>query len=212
MADVGVDLAEKKAVAWALDWPGWCRVGRGEEEALRALAAYEARYRPIAERAGLAFAPGALTVVERAPGDFGTAFGVPSVTTAADARPLDTAAARRMVALLRAAWDALDEGVATAPAALRKGPRGGGRDRDAVWGHVVEAERAYARKVGVRHPPFAPADREAVRALRAEVAAALDRPGDGAPLITGGWTARYAARRVAWHVLDHLWEIEDRAE
>ena len=24
------------------------------------------------------------------------------------------------------------------------------------------------------------------------------------------WTARYFARRVAWHVLDHAWEIEDR--
>jgi len=24
------------------------------------------------------------------------------------------------------------------------------------------------------------------------------------------WTARYFVRRVAWHVLDHAWEIEDR--
>jgi hypothetical protein len=26
------------------------------------------------------------------------------------------------------------------------------------------------------------------------------------------WPAHYFVRRVAWHVLDHVWEIEDRAE
>ncbi|MGB5058712.1 MAG: hypothetical protein WBO48_08460, partial [Candidatus Promineifilaceae bacterium] len=25
------------------------------------------------------------------------------------------------------------------------------------------------------------------------------------------WPARYYVRRAAWHVLDHAWEIEDRA-
>jgi hypothetical protein len=25
------------------------------------------------------------------------------------------------------------------------------------------------------------------------------------------WTPRYFVRRVAWHVLDHAWEVEDRA-
>jgi hypothetical protein len=24
------------------------------------------------------------------------------------------------------------------------------------------------------------------------------------------WPLRYAARRIAWHALDHAWEIEDR--
>jgi hypothetical protein len=24
------------------------------------------------------------------------------------------------------------------------------------------------------------------------------------------WTPRYVVRRVAWHTVDHLWEIEDR--
>ncbi|HEX5839952.1 MAG TPA: hypothetical protein VFY26_19100 [Anaerolineales bacterium] len=26
------------------------------------------------------------------------------------------------------------------------------------------------------------------------------------------WVARYFVRREAWHVLDHVWEIEDRLE
>jgi len=28
----------------------------------------------------------------------------------------------------------------------------------------------------------------------------------------GSWPARYAARRIVWHVLDHAWEIEDKSE
>jgi hypothetical protein len=36
---------------------------------------------------------------------------------------------------------------------------------------------------------------------------------DGGPVVPGKkWTARYAARRIAWHVLDHAWEMQDRAE
>lgn len=31
-------------------------------------------------------------------------------------------------------------------------------------------------------------------------------------LATKTWPWRYAARRVAWHVLDHAWEMEDRRE
>lgn len=30
-------------------------------------------------------------------------------------------------------------------------------------------------------------------------------------LKTKSWPWRYAARRVAWHALDHAWEIEDRS-
>jgi len=34
----------------------------------------------------------------------------------------------------------------------------------------------------------------------------------GGPLTEGGWSTRYAARRIAWHALDHAWEMQDRAE
>ena len=29
-------------------------------------------------------------------------------------------------------------------------------------------------------------------------------------MIENGWTTAYAARRIAWHVLDHAWEMQDR--
>src|SRR5215831_5053312 len=60
----------------------------------------------------------------------------------------------------------LEEVGMASPAELRKGPRGGGRDRDGIWHHVIEAERAYARKIGVRHPPFEVNDKSALKAIQ----------------------------------------------
>jgi len=54
-------------------------------------------------------------------------------------------------------------------------------------------------------------EQAAVAALRADVLAALRAARSGAPVEERGWPARYAARRIAWHALDHAWEIEDRS-
>ena len=178
--------------------------------AVQALVETEARYRLIAQRAGLSFAPGDLVVVERLVGDANTAWGVPSVLASAETSAIDALTAQRHVALLRASWDWLEEAVASSPSHLRKGPRGGGRDRDEIRRHVIEAERAYARKIGVRHTPFEMNDKSALKAMREEIAAVLSKPSSGEPLVAGGWNASYAVRRMAWHVVDHLWEIEDR--
>jgi hypothetical protein len=69
---------------------------------------------------------------------------------------------------------------------------------------VLGAESAYASALGakLREPAFS--DRSAVDAFRSELLKALAAP-------SGKWPARYAARRIAWHVLDHAWEIEDRS-
>ena len=210
MTDIYIELGGKKAIAWSLEWPGWCRIRTNEEAAVQALIDTEARYRLIAQRAGQEFAPGDLVVVEHLQGDGNTAWGVPSVMAPAESRPIDATTAQRNVALLRASWDMLEEVVATSPAELRKGPRGGGRDRDEVRSHVIEAERVYARKIGVRHKPFEMADISALHAMREEIADVLSKPSKGKPLLDGGWNASYAVRRMAWHVVDHIWEIEDR--
>ena len=47
--------------------------------------------------------------------------------------------------------------------------------------------------------------------MRAAMLDVLRRPSDGTPLAGRTWTARYAARRIAWHALDHAWEMEDRS-
>src|SRR5947209_20606727 len=79
MTDLYIELSGKKAIAWSLEWPGWCRIRKNEEEAVQALIETEARYQVIARRAGLEFPPGDLVVVERLEGNANTAWGVPSV-------------------------------------------------------------------------------------------------------------------------------------
>lgn len=212
---VGVEQGAKRVFAWALDWPGWCRSGRTEEQALETLASYLPRYQAVARQARIALPAGAaerLSVVERVEGSGATDFGVPHEITAADREKLDADEARRRARLVSAAWRVFDQVVAGAPAELRKGPRGGGRDRDKMVGHVLEAEAAYARTLGIKLPAPELGDREAIEGLRKRILAVLREPSGGEPLTPKGWPLRYAARRIAWHVLDHAWEMQDRSD
>ena len=151
-------------------------------------------------------------VVEEATGDGGTAFGVPSRVTDADRRPTRRRMATRLRDLVAAAWSTFDRVAASAPAELRKGPRGGGRDRDKMIEHVVGADSAYAREMGLRLPEPAWNDRTSIDAMRAAMLDVLGTPSDGSPIAGRKWTVRYAAHRIAWHALDHAWEMEDRSE
>ena len=211
---VYLELGAKRVFAGAFDWPGWCRSGRDERQALDALAAAATRYAAVAREAGVPFpSPTGLSlrVVERLPGSFTTDFGSPGTVAAGDSEPLTREEAARMGALVGASWVVLDRIVATAPAVLRKGPRGGGRDRDAMFAHVVGAEVMYARKLGIRHPEPAIGDPAAIASLRTAIVETLRAAREGTPVVEKGWPPRYAARRIAWHVLDHAWEIEDRS-
>lgn len=204
---VYTESGPKRVFACSFDWPGWCRVARDEGQALESLGAYAPRYAPVAAEAGYPLPPEiAFEVVERVPGSATTDFGAPAAIPEHDRVVLQSQEADRTASLVAAAWIALDRVVAAAPAELRKGPRGGGRDRDKVVAHVLAAETAYARKLGVRQHEPAIADRAAIMSLRDAILAALhvsDPP--------AAWPAPYAARRIAWHVLDHAWEIEDRS-
>ena len=148
-------------------------------------------------------------VEEQLEGDATTAFGAPSITFTADRAPTDAAEAKRIVALVQAAWTTFNKTAAAAPADLRKGPRGGGRDTARIVEHVVGAEQAYATRLGVRVPMPDPTDAGAVAVLRAAILKPLSMSSDGSPI--DRWTQRYAARRIAWHAIDHAWEIEDRS-
>ena len=201
---VYLEIGKTKTFACTVEWPGWCRSGKGEEAALEAMAAYAERYRSVVEAAGVRWPKTAtrFEIVERSRGSGATDFGVLDKPCSRDERPLRAADAMRFAAIIDASWATLDRVAASAPPVLRKGPRGGGRDRDEIVDHVVEAERNYFRKVGITS-----GDRdefiEALQAARAPVPENVP----GKP-----WPWRYAARRVAWHVLDHVWEIEDKSE
>ena len=213
---VTIEHTPKKTFATAADWPGLSRSGKTEQLALEALAAYAPRYAPIADAEHHRFSASAtvddLEVVERQEGSAGTEFGVPSHPTDHDARPTDADEATRLAGLVEAAWAFFDRTAAAAPEELRKGPRGGGRNTSKVIAHVMESDRSYAAQIGIKIAEFAPDDHAAIRSMREAVLDAIRAARDGAPLADRRWPARYAAHRIAWHALDHAWEIEDRTE
>jgi hypothetical protein len=212
---VYVESSRTRTFACAYDWPGWCRSGKDEASALAALAAYAPRYAAVAKQARIPFEAnpdGAFRVVERIAGSASTDFGVPGAIAKSDITPLAAAEGKRLASLLQASWAVYDQILAAAPAELRKGPRGGGRDRDKMADHVRDAEGAYIRKLGLRLDAPDRHDRRAVAEFRAAIADAIRRPSKGMPLVEKGWPQRYAARRIAWHLLDHAWEMQDRSD
>lgn len=218
---VYVEIGSKRTAAGALAWPGWCRVARDETLALRALADYAPRYRRVLDAAGIAFPipTSGITfeVGERLDGGSGTDFGVPEIAPADDARLMDAGALQEAAAMLNACWQAFDSAVqAAAGKALQVGPRGGGRDLEGLVDHVVSAERSYVARLGWRwqHPlakglveRTTQVREAALLALAAAAAGELPTRGPRGGAI---WTPRYFVRRAAWHLLDHVWEIEDR--
>ena len=217
MAARSIKIAEeaspRRVFVWALDWPGWCRSGRDRDAALEALVAAGKRYAVVATRAGFAFrvvSDPEFETVTQVQGGSGTDFGVPSVIIEDDRQPIKPAQAKKLAALVASSWAVFDTIALTAPEVLRKGPRGGGRDTSQIMAHVDEADGSYAREMGIKQKP--PADRRAVEAMRASMLDILAQPSDGSPLAGRKWPQRYAARRIAWHALDHAWEIEDKSQ
>ncbi|HSK51122.1 MAG TPA: hypothetical protein VLA44_00090 [Clostridia bacterium] len=211
---IAEEIGAKKAFAWAIDWPGWARSAKTAEAARETLLAYAPRFATVVSAAELVMPTidETVEVVDSVTGGSGTDFGVPSAITDADRRAVTAAEAERLAALVAAAWTVFDRVARASPASLRKGPRGGGRDRDKMIGHVLEADHAYARELGIRLPEPHLGDDAAIETARRAVLDLLREPSDGGPLADRRWTQRYAARRIAWHALDHAWEMEDRAE
>lgn len=210
-----LEQGKRRVFACAFEWPGWCRSAKDGEGAVDSLLAYAPRYALVCEEARVALGVTPKTkaeVVEHLSGGATTDFGAPEKVASSDGRPLRGQQLKNQLALLDAAWELFGRTLASAPASLRKGPRGGGRDRDAIAAHVVGAESAYARKVGVRMKAPEAGDAEATAELREAIVDAIGSLASGSSPVEKGWPARYALRRIAWHVLDHIWEIEDRSQ
>ena len=219
--DVYLEVGQKRTLAGALDWPGWCRPGRDEPSALQALVNAGPRYARALHDAKLPFDPPAdpstLKVVERLAGNATTDFGAPDVAPSVDAQSFGDAQLERSRALLKAIWIAFDAAVdAGVGKELRKGPRGGGRDLDGIVQHVLGADAGYLARLAHKVPKDGGTDlaarlsrtREAIlEALEATRRGEIPERGPRGGAI---WSPRYFVRRVAWHALDHAWEIEDR--
>lgn len=217
--NVYLEVGNRHTFAAALDWPGWCRMGRDEDTALQTLFDYGPRYARILRRSRLGFQVpkdiSAFVVVERLKGNATTDFGAPDLVPAGDTQPLDDAELRRLQLLLKACWRALDATVEIAKGkALRAGPRGGGRTVNGILQHVLGSEVGYLRQLGGKvsqsessSPPLKPTRQAILKTLGASARGEIAEYGP-----RGGkrWPPRYFVRREAWHVLDHVWEIEDR--
>ncbi len=192
------EVGKTSVFAAALEWPGWCRRAKTKELALEALLDYHDRYAAIVTAT---FAPGKLAVVGEIPGNATTDFGAPGVVAPWDAEALSAPGLKKQVSVLVDCWNHFDSVVEHATPTLAKGPRGGGRDRDAVVAHVREAERHYCSKLGTRVAPRTPwsEQRDIITATMLA----------GSP--ESSWPPSYALRRLAWHVVDHAWEIEDKS-
>jgi hypothetical protein len=216
---VYLEIGSKRVFACAVEWPGWCRSGPDEAAALQALLDFGLRYAAVVRSARLGFqAPAGvdeLRVVERLQGNATTDFGAPGVVPSADRAGADLADCTRLEKVLRAGWRALDEARKRAIGkALQKGPRGGGRELEAIVRHVVEADRSYLGGLGWKAPSSGKtADRvEETRSAIIEGLRASARGEIPAKGPRGGtrWPTRYFVRRVAWHTIAHAWEIDRR--
>ena len=151
-------------------------------------------------------------VIDRKRGGATTDFGAPEMPADLESSPMTRAELERMRALVAATWKVFDQVVKKAPAELRKGPRGGGRDRDKIVEHVLGAEVGYGSRLGLKLRQPEVGDQKAIAAHRAAWLDSFRAHSDGKLTSDRGRPAQYMARRIAWHVMDHAWEIEDRTE
>lgn len=215
--DVYLEVGSRRTFAGALKWPGWCRMGPEEDAALRTLFDYGPRYARVLRRARLDFQTprdvSAFAVVERLKGNATTDFGAPDVAPAGDTGPLAETELRRLQSILKACWRAFDATVEMAAGkSLRTGPRGGGRTVDGIVQHVLGAEKGYLSALGGKVSQSEASSPESLRQAILKTLAASASGEIAAHGPRGGkrWSPRYFVRREAWHVLDHVWEIEDR--
>jgi len=205
----------KKAVAFAIDWPGWSRGAKAPDLALATLESYRRRYRPIALAAGMADeydTAGPLDVIEDRIGTGSTDFwGISFSPSSFEQGQMDDTEIDRKINLLRASWAFFDSVAARVSAEMRKGPRGGGRDRDRIIRHTIRTESEdFAKRVGLRIPEGGALTPDGLVAHRESYVAAIRayNGGEGRRMVS--WTLPFLIRHSAFHVMDHAWEMEDK--
>ena len=206
----------KKVVAVAPDWPGLERGGKTAEDAIERLRSYVPRYAQVARLAemGAAFtAVKKFDVVERYPGTGSTDFwGISFAFSSIDTQSMSGDELERELALMRACWVFFDTVRGRVSAEMKKGPRGGGRERDHIVRHTLSVEQDWAGGVGVSIPEGAMLSGKALKAYRDAYCHGIrDYHAQGKWAGNRAkWPLRYLIRHTAFHTLDHAWEMEDK--
>ena len=206
----------KRCVAFAVDWPRWSRGAKSPELALEVLESYRERYRPVAGLAGMARElddAGRLEIVEDEIGTGSTDFwGISFSPASSEHGPMGEAELERGIQLLRGCWAFFDGVAARVSPEMRKGPRGGGRDRDRIIRHTIRNESEdFAKQVGLRIPEEGALTSDGLRQHRRAYVAAMRAYNAGrVERRMRSWTLPFLVRHSAYHTLDHAWEMEDK--
>ena len=205
----------KRFVAFAVDWPGWSRGGRSPDEAVATLESYRGRYRPVAVQArmGAEFdRAGRLKIVEDKVGTPSTDFwGISFSPSAIEREPMMDQEFDRKIRLLKACWTYFDKVGKSVSAEMRKGPRGGGRDRDRIIRHTIRNEsEEFAKQVGLRIPEEGALTPDGLRSHRKSYVAAMKAYNSGEGRRMRSWNLPFLIRHSAFHTMDHAWEMEDK--
>jgi hypothetical protein len=203
----------KKVVAVAPDWPGLERGAKTGEDAIERLRSYIPRYSQVAKLAGMDAEFGKIKkvdVVEQYPGTGSTDFwGISFAFSSIDRQGMSGGELERELVLMQACWAFFDDVRRRVSSEMRKGPRGGGRDRDRIVRHIFANEQDWAKGLGVHTPDGAMLTDEGLKAHRDAYCHAI-RDYHSQGKLAGKWPLRYLIRHTAFHTIDHAWEMEDK--
>jgi hypothetical protein len=203
----------KKVAVWAQGWPGLERGAKTGEAALEKLESYRPRYAQIAKLAGMDKEFAATTtaeIVEEYPGTGSTDFwGISFAFSSIDKQDVSPAELERELALMRACWTFFDDVRERVSAEMRKGVRGGGRDRDRIVRHVQNVEQDWAGGIGLQIPDGTVLTGKDLTAYRDSYCNNI-RAYHAEGKMAKKWPLRYLIRHTAFHTLDHAWEMEDK--
>lgn len=209
----------KKHVAYAIDWPGLERNGKTPEAAVEHMGSYRPRYQRIADRAGLgeqySAEPEPVISIEYEGVGSTDFWGISFAHSEFDHEPLSHKELERQLSLLEACWAEFDYIAARVSSELKKGPRGGGRDRDHIVRHLLAAEVDWVKRLDIRpdlHEIVPPDARRLFHAQIVDAIRNLHTQGIGESRAKGGpaWSHRFLIRHLAFHVMDHAWEMGDK--
>jgi hypothetical protein len=203
----------KRVVAVAPDWPGLERGGRTVSEAVDRLVDYLPRYTRVAEFADESHhleASSGVRVVEEYAGTGSTDFwGISFAFSSFDRADPTADELERELALMQGCWSFFDGVRGRVSAEMRKGPRGGGRDRDRIVRHTLVTEQEWAEKLGVRTDRETSLAGDGLTRYRADYCAAIrEHYVEGRS--ARSWPLRFLIRHTAFHTMDHAWEMEDK--
>ena len=174
------------------------------------------RTTPIAIGAALAGLSGefpstpTFKIVEEVPGRGMTDFwGISFAPSTGEQGQMSEEECERKLAILRACWKYFDRVAARVSAELKKGPRGGGRDRDQIIRHIFANERDWAKMLALDLAEDAMLTAKGRAKHRNSYVRAI-RQYNATGKSARSWRLQFLLRHTAYHVMDHAWEMEDK--